>query len=99
MLHGRNPQNSVICVTTGLLNKLDYYELEGVVAHELSHIINYDIRLSAVVSVMVGLIVMLSDFFSRSLFWGRRNDNDSKGGNIILMIIGLVCLILAPIFG
>lgn len=99
LLHGRNPQNSVICVTTGLLNKLDYYELEGVVAHELSHIINYDIRLSAVVSVMVGLIVMLSDFFSRSLFWGRRNDNDSKGGNIILMIIGLVCLILAPIFG
>ena len=82
-----------------MLNKLDYYELEGVVAHELSHIINYDIRLSAVVSVMVGLIVMLSDFFSRSLFWGRRNDNDSKGGNIILMIIGLVCLILAPIFG
>ena len=98
---GRNPQNSVICVTTGLLNKLDYYELEGVVAHELSHIKNYDIRLSAVVTVMVGFIVMLADFVSRMLFWGggRSNDNDNKGGNPILMIIGLVCLILAPIFG
>ena len=98
---GRNPQNAVICVTTGLLDKLDYYELEGVVAHELSHIKNYDIRLSAVVTVMVGFIVMLADFVSRMLFWGggRSNDNDNKGGNLILMIIGLVCLILAPIFG
>lgn len=98
---GRNPKHSVICVTTGLLNKLDYYELEGVVAHELSHIKNYDIRLSAVVTVMVGFIVMLSDFVSRILFWGggSSDDNDSKGGNPILMIIGLICLILAPIFG
>lgn len=68
---GRNPQNAVICVTTGLLEKLDYYELEGVIAHEMSHIKNYDIRLSCVVSVMVGFIVMLSDLFSRTLFWGR----------------------------
>lgn len=95
---GRNPQNSVICVTTGLLKKMDYYELEGVVAHELSHIKNYDIRLSAVVSVMVGFIVMLADFVSRALFWGRGRDNDEKG-NPILMLIGLICLILAPIFG
>ncbi len=97
---GRNPENAVICVTTGLLNKLDYYELEGVVAHELAHVKNYDIRLSAVVSVMVGFIVMLSDWVSRALFWGhgRDNDDDNKG-NAILMIIGLLCLILAPIFG
>ena len=95
---GRNPENSVICVTTGLLNKMDYYELEGVVAHELSHIKNYDIRLSAVVSVMVGFIVILADFVSRALFWGRGRDNDEKG-NPILMLIGLICLILAPIFG
>ncbi len=67
---GRNPQNAVICVTTGLLEKLDYYELEGVIAHEMSHIKNYDIHLSCVVSVMVGFIVMLSDLFSRTLFWG-----------------------------
>lgn len=97
---GRNPENSVICVTTGLLEKLSYYELEGVIAHEMSHIKNYDIRLSAIVSVMVGFIVMLSDMFSRILFWGGTKDRDSDSqGNPILMIIGLVCLILSPIFG
>ncbi len=97
---GRNPQNSIICVTTGLLEKLDYYELEGVIAHELSHIKNYDICLSAIVTVMVGLVVMLSDLVSRMLFWshGRDRDNDNKG-NAILMLIGLVALILSPIFG
>lgn len=96
---GRNPENSVICVTTGLLNKLDYYELEGVVAHELSHIKNYDIRLSAVVTVMVGLVVMLADMFSHLIFFGGSRDSDNNRGNAILMIIGLICLILAPIFG
>ena len=98
---GRDPENSVICVTTGLVAKMDYYELEGVVAHELSHIKNYDIRLSAVVTVMVGFMVMLTDFFSRILFWGggRNNDSDSRNANPILMLIGLICLILAPIFG
>jgi len=98
---GRNPENAVICVTTGLLEKLDYYELEGVIAHELSHIKNYDIRLSCVVSVMVGFIVMLSDMFSRFLFWGgfdNDRDNDNKG-NGILMLLGLIFLILSPIFG
>lgn len=97
---GRNPENAVVCVTTGLLEKLDYYELEGVIAHELSHIKNYDIRLSCVVSVMVGFIVMLSDIFTRVLFWGgtRDNDDDSRG-NGFLMLIGLIFLILSPIFG
>ena len=97
---GRNPQNAVICVTTALLDKLDYYELEGVIAHEMSHIKNYDIRLSCVVSVMVGFIVMLSDLFSRALFWGGIKDRDSDSkANGILMLIGLIFLILAPIFG
>ena len=97
---GRNPQNAVICVTTGLLKKLDYYELEGVIAHEMSHIKNYDIRLSCVVSVMVGFIVMLSDLFSRTLFWGGMKDSDSDSkANGILMLVGLIFLILAPIFG
>lgn len=97
---GRNPENAVICVTTGLLDKLEYYELEGVIAHEMAHIKNYDIRLSAVVSVMVGFVVMLSDWFTRITFWGgtRDRDDDSKG-NAILMLIGLIFLILAPIFG
>ena len=98
---GRNPENAVICVTTGLLNKLEYYELEGVIAHELAHIKNYDIRLSAVVSVMVGFVVMLSDWFTRITFWGgsRDRDNDHNKGNAIAMLIGLIFLILAPIFG
>ena len=98
---GRNPQNAVICVTIGLLEKLDYYELEGVIAHEMSHIKNYDIRLSCVVSVMVGFIVMLSDMVSRMIFWGgfdndRDKDNNANG---FLMLIGFICLILSPIFG
>ena len=98
---GRNPENAVICVTTGLLDKLEYYELEGVVAHELAHIKNYDIRLSAVVSVMVGFVVMLSDWFTRITFWGgtRDRDDDNNSGNAIAMLIGLIFLILAPIFG
>lgn len=97
---GRNPEHSVICVTTGLLEKLEYYELEGVIAHEMSHIKNYDILLSAVVSVFVGLIVMISDTFSRILFWGGTKDRDSDSkANGVLMLIGLVFLILSPIFG
>ncbi len=97
---GRNPENAVICVTTALLDKLDYYELEGVLAHEMSHIKNYDIRLSCIVSVMVGFIVMLSDMFSRWIFWGGSSrKNNKEGANGFLMIIGLVCLILSPIFG
>ena len=99
---GRNPKHAVICVTTGLLEKLDYYELEGVLAHEMSHIKNYDILLSAVVSVMVGFVVFLSGWFTRIFFYGGRRgrdgDNDNNG-NAIVMLIGLIFLILAPIFG
>ena len=93
---GRNPEHSIICVTTGLLDKLEYYELEGVIAHEMSHIKNYDILLTSVVTVMVGFLVMISDLFSRSFFWGssKDRDDDSKG-NGILMLIGLV---LFPFF-
>lgn len=97
---GRNPEHAVICVTTGLLEKLNYYELEGVIAHEMSHIKNYDILLSTVVSVFVGFIVMLSDMFSRALFWGgtKDRDDDSKV-NGFLMLVGLIFFILSPIFG
>lgn len=96
---GRNPEHSVICVTTGLLEKLEYYELEGVVAHELGHIKNYDIRLSAIVTVMVGLVVMLADFCTRFMFFGGASRDEDNKGNPILLVIGLICLILAPIFG
>lgn len=97
---GRNPKHAIICVTTGLLDKLEYYELEGVIAHEMAHIKNYDILLSAVVTVMVGFIVMLSDMFTRGFFYrsGRSKDNDNEG-NGILMVVGLVLLILSPILG
>lgn len=97
---GRNPEHSIICVTTGLLEKLEYYELEGVIAHEMGHIKNYDILLTSVVTVMVGFLVMIYDLFSRSLFYrdSRNRDDDSKG-NAILMIIGLILLIISPILG
>jgi heat shock protein HtpX len=95
---GRNPKHSVICVTTGLLQKLDYYELEGVIAHEMAHVRNYDILLSAIVTVMLGLVVMLSDIFTRAIFFSnRRRDDDSKAGGF-LMIVGIILLILAPVF-
>lgn len=96
---GRNPEHSIICVTTGLLEKLNYRELEGVVAHELSHIKNYDILLSAVISVMAGFVVMLSDIIFRSGFRSRKS-NDREGGSnleVILFIVGLIFLILSPI--
>lgn len=95
---GRDPEHSVVCVTSALLEKLDYYELEGVLAHELSHIANYDIRLSAIVTVMVGTIVMLSDMFSRTFIYRSRDRDDEGKGNAILMLIGLICLIISPIF-
>ena len=94
---GRDPEHAIICVTKGLLEKLNYSELEGVVAHELSHVKNYDIRLSAVVSVMVGFVVMLSDTFTRTAFRSRRN-SDNKSSNVIVLILGLLFLIISPIF-
>lgn len=92
---GRNPENAVICLTTGLIEKLNKYELEGVIAHELSHIKNYDILLSTVVSVFVGLVVILSDFFSR---WSFRRSRDKENSNAIITLIAIVFIILSPIF-
>lgn len=99
---GRNPKNAVVCVTTGLLRKMDQYELEGVLAHELAHIGNRDILLSTIVTVMVGIVVIISDFFSRSLWWGgfrRNNDNKNKGAGSVIALVGLVFMILAPLAG
>jgi heat shock protein HtpX len=93
---GRNPRNAVICVTTGALTKLDKYELEGVLAHELSHIANYDIRFMTLTTVMVGLIAITAEIFLRSL-WFQSGDRDNKG-SVILLIIGIALAILAPIF-
>jgi len=92
---GRDPRHSVICVTTGAMKKLNKQELEGVLAHELSHIANYDIRFMTLAAVMVGMIAIISEMFLRSL-WFRSSDNDNKG-NAVFLIIGIVLAILAPI--
>lgn len=95
---GRNPEHSVVCVTKGLLNKLDKYEMEGVLAHELSHIKNYDILLATVSVVMVGFIVIISDAFSRGFLRSSRRDDDRDSSGGILAIVGLFFIILSPIF-
>ena len=92
---GRDPKHAVVCVTTGALEKLNKQELEGVLAHELSHISNYDIKFMTLVAVMVGMIAIISQFFLRSM-WFRGNDRESKG-NAIFIVIGIVMAILAPI--
>lgn len=92
---GRNPENSIICVTSGLLEKLEMYEIEGVIAHELGHIRNYDILLSTIVTVMVGMIALLADWFLRSRLLGGDDDDDSAIGKI-LGVIGIVLIILSP---
>lgn len=95
---GRDPKHAIVCATTGILEKLNKVELEGVVAHELSHIRNYDIRLMAVVAILVGLVALLADFFMRSLwFSGRRDNREEKGGQGIFLLIGIVLAILSPI--
>lgn len=91
---GRDPEHAVICVTTGALEKLERRELESVLAHELGHIGNYDIRYITLVSVMVGMIAIISELFLRSL-WFRSSDNDKGKG--ILLIVGVLLAILAPI--
>ncbi len=95
---GRNQDNAVIAVTSGLLERLNKTELEGVVAHELSHVGNRDILISTIVVVLVGFIAMLSDFFLRFSFWGRRSNDEERGqAGAILMIIGVAFAILSPI--
>ena len=96
---GRNPQHAVVAVTSGLLKKLNKTELEGVLAHELSHIGNRDMLLSTAVVVLIGFISILSDMFLRSMFWGSGRRNREGGGQAqaVLMIVGIVLAILAPI--
>jgi heat shock protein HtpX len=93
---GRNPQNAVICVTEGAIKKLNKQELEGVIAHEMGHIANYDIRFMTLAAVLIGIIAIISEIFLRSLWFSSSKDDDSKG-NAILIIIGIVFAILAPI--
>lgn len=96
---GRDPAHASIAVTTGLLDKLEKPELEGVLAHELSHVGNYDIRFQSMVVVLVGVVTMISDFLLRHMWWGGRSSSSDEGGQAkaILMIVGIVLAILAPL--
>jgi heat shock protein HtpX len=99
---GRDPKHASIAITTGLLQKLDREELQGVIGHELSHVRNLDIRFSLLVGVMVGSVALLADFFLRFTFWGggRRSSSDRGGGGglqALLFVVAIVLAILAPI--
>ncbi len=102
---GRDPKHASVAITTGLLQKLDREELQGVMAHELGHVRNYDIRFSLLVAVLVGSIALMADFFLRFTFWGggRRGggDRDRGGGGLaaILFIVAIVLAVIAPIIG
>lgn len=95
---GRNPSKAVICVTTGALDKLNKQELEGVIAHEMSHIANYDIRFMTFTAIVIGMIAIISEIFLRSL-WFSSSDNRNRDGRmqIILIVIGIALAILAPL--
>jgi heat shock protein HtpX len=95
---GRNPEHAVVAVTSGLLSKLEKNELEGVIAHELSHIGNRDILLATMVTVLVGLIVLLADWFRRWAFFSRGGDNNKGQLQIIIMIVAIILSIIAPVF-
>jgi len=97
---GQDPKHAVIAVTTGLLEKLNKNELQGVISHEMSHIGNYDIRLMTIVVVLVGVVALLSDWFLRWSFWGGgRRSRNSEGGQAgaILLLIGIILAVLAPL--
>ncbi|MCX6761270.1 MAG: M48 family metallopeptidase [Candidatus Moranbacteria bacterium] len=99
---GRDPAHGVICLTTGIIARLEKTELEGVIAHELSHIGNRDILLSTVVVVLVGFVALMADWFRHWAFFGRRGGNDSEGGGqlrLILIVLAIILSILAPIAG
>ena len=94
---GRDPEHASVALTTGIINNLENEELEGVIAHELSHVKNYDIRLMMIVIICVGIITLLADWMIRSAIWGGRGRSSKNNGNV-LIIIGLVLAVLSPLF-
>ena len=95
---GRDPQHAVICATQGLIKKLDRSELEAVVAHEFSHIKNYDTRLMSIVAILVGMIVLLGDFFIRRTFWvGRSRSKREGAAGAIMLLVALLVALLSPL--
>ena len=95
---GRDPKHAIVCATTGLLEKLDRTELEGVVAHELSHIRNFDTRLMGIVTILVGMVILLADWFLRGTLFGRGN-RDEEGGQLqaVFFLVGIMMAILSPL--
>jgi len=94
---GRDPKHAVICVTSGLLEKLNRTELEGVVAHELSHVKNYDTRLMSIVTILVGMVVLIGDFFIRRSFFGGSRNRQSGNFGAIMLVVGIVVALLSPL--
>lgn len=99
---GRNPEHAAIAVTTGLIEKMDRLELEGVIAHELSHVKNYDTLVQTLAAVLAGTVALVSDWMIRSFWWGsgRRRSGNEGGGQVqlLFMVVGLVLAIIAPLF-
>ncbi len=95
---GRDPEHAVLAVTSALLKTMNREELEGVVAHEMSHIKNYDIRFASMVAVLVGIVVIASQIFLRSMWFSGGGNRDRRDGNVIYLVIGIILAILAPIF-
>jgi len=95
---GRDPNHGVVCLTIGIIQKLEKRELEGVIAHEMSHIGNYDTRLMSIVSILVGSLTLLADWFTRGMFFrrGRRSSNDSPL-SLVIFLIGIVLLMISPL--
>lgn len=96
---GRDPEHAVVCATSGLLDVMDRTELEGVIAHELTHVKNFDIRLMSIVAVLVGMITLMADWFIRMSFFGRRRRDNEEGGQLqaIFAILAVVLALLSPI--
>ncbi|OGD62690.1 zinc metalloprotease HtpX [Candidatus Beckwithbacteria bacterium RBG_13_42_9] len=97
---GRDPEHAVVCATTGILERLNRTELEGVIGHELSHVRNYDMRLMSIVTILVGMVTLLADWFIRiSWFGGGRRNRDDEGGQIraVMAILGIILALLSPI--
>ena len=94
---GRDPDHASIAFTTAIIAKLNRVELEGVTSHELSHVANYDVRYGLIVAVMVGLIAILADIFRRSMWFGGNRDGEKKGGFALILILGILLSIFAPI--
>lgn len=93
---GKSPKNSVVALTTGLIERLNKEELEGVIAHEISHIKNLDIRLMMLATILAGIVAIMADIFLRMTFWG--GDRDREKGNALFFILGIILALLAPIF-